>query len=139
MEEEKIRLSIGPRISEFVVLFTLAAEIANEVLGVSLDVERIRDFCYLHIIVVNAEEANLGERAYEYLLRYVSENPEDFPEDLRCESLIRAYYSNTKIKGCRRGHGSLERLMARNIDSRLCFLKMLMRKFYKRGDFHLLW
>lgn len=36
MEEEEIRLDIGARMSEFVVLFTLAAEIANVVLRINL-------------------------------------------------------------------------------------------------------
>lgn len=135
MKKEKIRLSIGQRISEFVVLFTLAAEIANEVLGVSLDVERIRDFCYLHIIVVNAEEANLGERAYEYLLRYVSENPEDFPDDVRVEEFIGAYHSKTKIKGCRRQAKRIRKINGKEYRQQIVFLKDAYEKILEDRGF----
>lgn len=99
MDEEKIRLAVGQRISEFVALFTLAAEIANEVVGINLNVDEICKFCYLHVITVNADEANLGERAREYLLRYASEHPEEFSEDVTCETFIGSYYSKNSIKG----------------------------------------
>lgn len=99
MDKENLYLAIGQRISEFVVLFTLAAEITNEVLSINLNVDEIRDFCYLHIITVNADEANLVERAYEYLLRYVGTNSEKFPEEDRCKTLIDTYYSKREVHG----------------------------------------
>lgn len=101
MDKDKIRLGIGARISEFVVLFTLAAEIANEVLGVSLNVNEIYDFCYGHIITTNASKENLCERAYEYLLSYAARNSDEFPEAEpgSIETVIGSYYSNKKIKG----------------------------------------
>ncbi|NCE63315.1 DUF927 domain-containing protein [Pseudoflavonifractor sp. 524-17] len=99
MDEEKIRLAVGQRISEFVALFTLAAEIANEVVGINLNVDEICKFCYLHVITVNADEVNLGERAREYLLRYVAEHPDDFLGEERCITQFNTYYITKQTKG----------------------------------------
>lgn len=134
MDEEKIRISTGLRISEYVVLFSLAAEIVNEVLSINLHVKEICDFSFRHIIVANADEANLGERAYEYLLRYVSENPEEFPDELRCESMIRSYYSNTKIKGFyRRGYS--KSINGKEYRQQIVFLKNAYEEILREGGF----
>lgn len=39
MDKEKIHLSIGSRMSEFVTLFAIAAEIINKILGINLNVD----------------------------------------------------------------------------------------------------
>lgn len=91
MDDEKIRIAIAPRISDFVVLFTLAAEIANKVLDIKLDVEKIFAFCYEHIIADNAAEANIGVRAYEFLLRYACTHRDEFSDTVHCEAMCGAY------------------------------------------------
>lgn len=134
MEKEKIRLAIGPRISEFVVLFTLAAEIANEVLNINLSVKEICNFCFRHIIVANADEANLGERAYEYLLEYASKNPEEFPDEIRSETMIGSYYSKTKIKGFYR-QGYKHTANGKEYRQQLVFLKSAYENILKEEGF----
>lgn len=135
MDEDKIRLSIAPRISEFVVLFTLASEIANKILNISLNVNEILDFCYLHVITVSADEANLGERAYEYLLRYASEHPEEFQEDERCETFIGSYYSKTSIKGYFRRAKKPRSINGKEYRRQLVFFKDTYEKLLEDGGF----
>lgn len=120
VDKDKILLAIAPRISEFVVLFTLAAELANKVLNISLDVDEIFNFCYRHIIVDNADATNVGERAYEYLLRYASENPEDFPH-LEFGTPIGAFSSKGKIKGFYRVPRKNREINGREYDQQLAF------------------
>lgn len=98
MAEDKILISIAPRIGEFVTLFTLAAEITNKVLNISLDVDAIFNFCFGYIITAIADEVNIGERAYEYLLRYASEHLEEFP-DKEFGSDLGSFWSKESIKG----------------------------------------
>lgn len=134
MDKDQIRLAIGPRICEFVVLFTLAAEIANKVLNISLHVNEIRDFCYLHIITGNADEANVGERAYEYLLRYANENPEDFPELM--ESMVDTYWWRTsKIKGFFRDKKRARTINGKKYWQQLVLFRDTYEKILEDGGF----
>lgn len=133
MDKDKIRLAIGARISEFVVLFTLAAKIANEVLGVSLNVNGVYDFCYLHIITVNAAESNLRERAYEYLIRYVSRNPEEFKEN--CESFIGSYSAKTNVKGFLRDAKRSREINGKIYEQQIVFLVDAYENILKAGGF----
>ena len=55
-------------LADYVTLFILAAEIVNKVLNIKLDVKKIYDFCYMHIVVANADEANMAQRVYDTLL-----------------------------------------------------------------------
>ena len=101
IEKDKIFLSIVPRVADFVVLFTLAAEVVNRVLGISLDVDKIFKFAYQYIIVANAEEANLAERAYTYLLEYYSMHKEKFAlgEFYGCQTQNNVYMLNDDEEG----------------------------------------
>lgn len=135
MDEEKIRLPMGQRISEFVVLFTLAAEIANEVLRIKLNVDEIRDFCYLHIITVNADEANLAERAYDYLLRYVSENRDDFTDSIHCEEFIGSYSTKDRKKGFFRDARKPRQINGIEYRLQIVFLKDAYEEILKAGGF----
>lgn len=135
MDEEKIRLAVGQRISEFVALFTLAAEIANEVVGINLNVDEICKFCYLHVITVNADEANLGERAREYLLRYASEHPEEFSEDVRCETFIGSYYSKNSIKGFFRQAKRIRKINGKEYRRQLVIFIDAYEKLLEAGGF----
>ena len=70
IKEEKLILGIGDRISDVVALFMVSCEIVNSVLRICLDVEGVFDFFYEHIIFKNAEDANLGIRAHDAILRH---------------------------------------------------------------------
>lgn len=80
IEKQKITLSIGGRIADYVALFALSAEIFNEVLDVKLDVEKIYQFCYLHIIITNVEEADMAYNAYIAIIEYISNHKEKFAD-----------------------------------------------------------
>lgn len=80
ISEDKILISIGSRVADYVALFATSAEIANDVLGINLDVDRIFKFCYEYIIIANAEEANIGSRAYEAIIEFISLNKEKFAD-----------------------------------------------------------
>lgn len=68
--EDKLILGIGDRITDVVALFMVSCEIVNSVLRICLDVEGVFDFFYEHIIFKNAEDANLGIRAHDAILRH---------------------------------------------------------------------
>lgn len=68
--EDKLILGIGDRITDVVALFMVSCEILNSVLSICLDVEGVFDFFYEHIIFKNAEDANLGIRAHDAILRH---------------------------------------------------------------------
>ena len=130
MDEENIRLDIGARISEFVVLFAIAAEIANVVLSINLNVEEIYNFSFQHVIASNANQTNLGERAYRYLLQYAIEHPESFPE---CEKKGTSYYSEAKIKGFyKQGYTPKNGKKSRR---QLVFLKDSYEEILEEGEF----
>lgn len=81
IETDRLGGSIVERITSYVVLFTLAAEIANHVLGVNLNVEEISKFCYDYLIIATADDTNLGYRAYDYLMNHLFEHPEAYIND----------------------------------------------------------
>lgn len=81
IETDRLGGSIVERITSYVVLFTLAAEIANHVLGVNLNVEEISKFCYDYLIIATADDTNLGYRAYDYLMNHLFEHPEAYITD----------------------------------------------------------
>lgn len=134
MEEEEIRLDIGARTSEFVVLFAIAAEIANVVLNINLNVEEIREFCYRHIITANANEANLGKRAYRYLIQYAIEHPESFPDEIRYEKNTKSYYSEAKIKGFYR-QGYAKPINGKKCRRQLVFFEDIYKEILEEGEF----
>ncbi|MBO5031681.1 MAG: DUF927 domain-containing protein [Lachnospiraceae bacterium] len=80
ISKDKICLSIGGRVADYVALFTLAAEIANVVLDIELNVNEIFKFCYEYIIIANEEEANLAVRAYSAIVEYISRNRDRFAD-----------------------------------------------------------
>lgn len=134
MNKEKIQLSIGARISEYVVLVTLAAEIAKKVLNINLNVDKIYDFCYLHVILANADEANLAERAYEYLLRHASENPAEFP-DVGYGTPVGSYCSKNKVKGFFREAQRNKIINGKEYDRQLVLFPDTYEKILKEGEF----
>ncbi len=80
IEKQQITLSIGGRIADYVALFTLSAEILNKVLGIELDVSKIYQFCYLHIIISNVQEADMARNAYTAIIEYISNHKEKFAD-----------------------------------------------------------
>lgn len=80
IKERNITCSIKDRVGEYVALFTLAGEVTNATLNISLSIDKIFDFFFTHIVVANDEEANMVRNAYYALLKYISENAELFAE-----------------------------------------------------------
>lgn len=80
IKERNITCSIKDRVGEYVALFTLAGEVTNATLNISLSIDKIFDFFFTHIVVANDEEANMARNAYYALLKYISENAELFAE-----------------------------------------------------------
>lgn len=79
IHEAKLLLSIGDRIADFVALYVTSCELLSDVLGVTMSINDVYDFFFTHIIFKNAEDANLGIRAYEYVVSYYSKNQNRFP------------------------------------------------------------
>lgn len=80
IKERNITCSIKDRVGEYVALFTLAGEVTNATLNISLKIDEIFDFFFTHIVVANDEEANMARNAYYALLKYISENAELFAD-----------------------------------------------------------
>ena len=80
IKERNITCSIKDRVGEYVALFTLAGEVTNATLNISLSIDKIFDFFFTHIVVANDEEANMARNAYYALLKYISENAELFAD-----------------------------------------------------------
>lgn len=80
IEKRNITCSIKDRVGEYVALFTLAGEVTNATLNISLSIDKIFDFFFTHIVVANDEEANMARNAYYALLKYISENAELFAD-----------------------------------------------------------
>ncbi|MBQ8198945.1 MAG: DUF927 domain-containing protein [Lachnospiraceae bacterium] len=111
IEKQQITLSIGGRIADYVALFTLSAEILNEVLGIELDVSKIYQFCYLHIIISNMQEADMARNAYEAIIIYISNHKDKFADacygcgyrkmsdDLTLDSDMEGFFYYPKKKG----------------------------------------
>lgn len=79
IREEKLLLGIGDRIADFVALYMTACEIVGTVLEVEMCIEDVFEFFFIHILVKNAEDANLGTRAYEALISYYAQNKYAYP------------------------------------------------------------
>lgn len=80
IREEKLLLGIGDRVADFVALYVTASELLSAVLKVNMAVDAIFDFFFLHIVVKNAEDANLGTRVYETIVAYFAKNRNLYPE-----------------------------------------------------------
>ena len=74
IKKENIALNTADRISEYVALFSMSCELVGKVLEIELDVNEVFEFFYLHMIIKNAECANIGVRTYDYMLEYFSKN-----------------------------------------------------------------
>lgn len=59
IEKRNITCSIKDRVGEYVALFTLAGEVINVTLNVSLDIDKVYEFFFTNIVVANDEEANM--------------------------------------------------------------------------------
>lgn len=79
IREEKLLLGIGDRVADFVALYVTASELLSAVLKVNMAIDAVFDFFFLHIIVKNAEDANLGTRVYESIIAYFAKNRHLYP------------------------------------------------------------
>lgn len=80
IEKRNITCSIKDRVGEYVALFTLAGEMINVTLNVSLDIDKVYEFFFTNIVVANDEEANMGKNAYYTIMKYVSEHRDLFAD-----------------------------------------------------------
>lgn len=80
IEKRNITCSIKDRVGEYVALFTLAGEMINVTLNVSLDIDKVYEFFFTNIVVANDEEANMGKNAYYTIMKYVSEHRDSFAD-----------------------------------------------------------
>lgn len=80
IEKRNITCSIKDRVGEYVALFTLAGEVINGTLNVSLDIDKVYEFFFTNIVVANDQEANMGKNAYYTIMKYVSEHRDSFAD-----------------------------------------------------------
>lgn len=135
--KDKIILSIVPRVADFVILFTLAAELANKVLGISLDTEKIFKFCYEYIIVANADEANLGQRVYEYIMEYFSIHRDRFAlgEVYGCKSQWDGYTLNDSEEGFYREAKRVRKVNGIELDKQIVLRKSAIERILGERGF----
>lgn len=91
--EDKLILGIGDRITDVVALFMVSCEIVNSVLRICLDVEGVFDFFYEHIIFKNAEDANLGIRAHDAILRHFVRYKDRYVDDYEAGATLTEGYA----------------------------------------------
>lgn len=80
IEAENLLLGIGDRLSDFVALYMVSCEILCRILNICMDIESVFDFFYTHIIFKNAEDRNLGVRAYDAIMSYFVKNRDKYPD-----------------------------------------------------------
>lgn len=91
--EAKLILGIGDRITDVVALFMVSCEILNSVLRICLDVDAVFEFFYRHIIFKNAEDANLGIRAHDTILKHMVRYRERFVDDYEAGGTLTEGYA----------------------------------------------
>lgn len=67
------------RLCSTYALIVCASQIANEVFGLDFDSVKIIDFLFEHNLLRSEETADLGVRAYNYIIEYVNLHPNEFP------------------------------------------------------------
>lgn len=88
IRKDKIRIAIGERVADHVVLFAMSAEIANAVLNIELNIAAIFHFCYKHVIVANESEANLAVSGYAAIGEYISNHRDRFGDGIVCGGVV---------------------------------------------------
>ena len=84
IKDEDIILGVGDRLSSFVALYTTSAELFNKATHLQLDVAKVMEYGFEHIIMTNAESRNIGTRAYDKVCEYISKYREMFA--MKCNS-----------------------------------------------------
>ena len=135
--KDKICLSYAHRLINFVVLFTLSAELANKILDITLDVERIFKFCYQYIIVANANEANLAERAYACILGHFGNNRHLFPEGEYngCKTQFNDYILTSDDEGFYRAARRKTKILGVEYDKQVVFRMSAMERILDENGF----
>ncbi|MCM1237208.1 MAG: DUF927 domain-containing protein [Ruminococcus flavefaciens] len=133
---DKLLLGIGDRVADVVALYMIACEILGHVLNISMSKESmdaIFEFFYLHIIIKNADEANLGMRAYEELVAYFSRNRHLFPE----ESLMMpdGYYMGPDTEGFTMRSRKGKTIDGKKYNTRVIFLPEVVEAVLVRRGF----
>lgn len=60
------------RVSKQFAVILLSAELVEEVLKIEMDIEKLVKFLQIHSLVKDPNNADIGQRALEYLLQYIS-------------------------------------------------------------------
>jgi len=82
-------------------LIICASQIANEVFGLNFDSDKIVDFLFEHNLLKSEETADLGVRAYNYIIEYVNLHLNEFPKTAKAHASTESEYNQKKfsIKG----------------------------------------
>lgn len=93
------------RLAKNFALIICASEICNEALNLDLNSEAILHFLLSNNLLKNAETADLGLRAYEFILAYVETHAQLFPVVMKNRNAEAAYsedYANHVIEGMKK-------------------------------------
>lgn len=80
LRTEKLLSASAERVMDYVILFTLSAEVANKVMNIRLNSHEVMDFCYNHFIVANSEANVMHMRAYECLMSHYTLHKEEYAD-----------------------------------------------------------
>ena len=78
---DELILGIGDRVTDIVALYLTSGEILNQALSIRLNMSYLFSFFYKHLIYKNAEDANLGVRAYSAIMAYYVMNKSRFVDE----------------------------------------------------------
>lgn len=135
--DDKVYVSITPRVADFVTLFTMAAEVVNKIFSIKLNVDAIFKFCYDYIIIANAEEANLAERAYACIMGHFSNNLALYPDGelYGCKDQYNGYSLQTEEEGFHRDAARVRKVMGKELNKQVVFRKSSIERILDEGGF----
>lgn len=88
VKKAKVKLASVDRLSDILSMYMISGIIGNEIMHISMDLEKMFRFLFINMIIRVAEEADLGRTAYEVLLGHFAMHRDRYPE------LIGGYYGN---------------------------------------------
>ena len=98
VQEIKTVDKFSDRIGDKVAIFLLAADIANQALEISFDIEKIKDF-FIENVCEKNEERDLGVKAYEYFRGAVTRLHKNFAHDTDVEFGYELWGKISKVNG----------------------------------------
>lgn len=80
VKQENIFITISSRIVNYVALLAVSCEIISKVLNRQFNVEKVFMFFFTYMLLKNADECNIGKRAYEIICKYISDHRSEFTD-----------------------------------------------------------